>query len=107
MTNLHFEEENLSKKQQCRALTSNKDGMFLSCVKANRTDERGSARRIFDTLVNRFSPGVQGHQAMVKFAKSRQTDDETCFWMTSNFSEGEVTPTKRYRSGTWPLPQSS
>ena len=67
---LHFEEENLSKKQECSALTSNLEGM------AKRTKERDSARKIFDILLNRFGSGVQGHQAMVKFEKRRQRDDE-------------------------------
>ena len=65
---LHFGEENISKKQECSALTSNL---------AKRLNERDSARRIFDILVNRFGSGVQGHQAMVKFEKRRQRDDES------------------------------
>ena len=30
-----------------------------------------------DVLLNRFGSGVQGHQAMVKFEKRRQRDDES------------------------------
>ena len=74
---LHFEEENLSKKQECRALTSNLEGTALSCVMAKRANERDSARKIFDILLNRFGSGVQGHQAMVKFEKRRQREDES------------------------------
>ena len=74
---LHFEEENLSKKQECSALTSNLEGTALSCVMAKRANERDSARKIFDILLNRFGSGVQGHQAMVKFEKRRQRDDES------------------------------
>ena len=74
---LHFEEENLSKKQECSALTSNLEGTALNCVMAKRANERDSARKIFDTLLNRFGSGVQGHQAMVKFEKRRQRDDES------------------------------
>ena len=74
---LHFEEENLSKKQECSALTSNLEGTALNCVMAKRTNERDSARKIFDILLNRFGSGVQGHQAMVKFEKRRQRDDES------------------------------
>ena len=74
---LHFEEENLSKKQECSALTSNLEGTALSCVMAKRANERNSARKIFDILLNRFGSGVQGHQAMVKFEKRRQRDDES------------------------------
>ena len=74
---LHFEEENLSKKQECSALTSNLEGTALSCVMAKRANERDIARKIFDILLNRFGSGVQGHQAMVKFEKRRQREDES------------------------------
>ena len=74
---LHFEEENLSKKQECSGLTSNLEGTALSCVMAKMTNERDSARKIFDILLNRFGSGVQGHQAMAKFEKRRQRDDES------------------------------
>ena len=69
--NLHFEEENLSKKQESSSLTSNLGGTALSCVMAKRTNERDSACKIFDILLNRFGSGVQRHQAMVKFEKRR------------------------------------
>ena len=69
---LHFEEESLSKKQECSALTSNLEGTALNCVMAKRTNERDSARKIFDILLSRFGSGVQGHQVMVKFEKRRQ-----------------------------------
>ena len=74
---LHFEEESLSKKQECSALTSNLEGTALNCVMAKRANERDSARKIFDILLNRFGSGVQGHQAMVKFEKRRQRDNES------------------------------
>ena len=74
---LHFEEESLSKIQKCSALTSNLEGTAPNCVMAKRTNERDSARKIFDILLNRFGSGVQGHQAMVKFEKRRQRDDES------------------------------
>ena len=74
---LHFEEESLSKKQESSALTSNLEGTALNCVMAKRANERDSARKIFDILLNRFGSGVQGHQAMVKFEKRRQRDDES------------------------------
>ena len=74
---LHFEEDNLSKKQECSALTSNLEGTALNCVMAKRANERDSARKIFDILLNRFDCGVQGHQAMVKFEKRRQRDDDS------------------------------
>ena len=43
---------------------------------AKRTNERDSARKIFDILLNHLGSSVQGHQAMVKFEKRRQRDDE-------------------------------
>ena len=44
---------------------------------AKKVKERDSARKIFNTLLNHFGSGVQGHQAMVKFEKMRQRDDES------------------------------
>ena len=73
---VHFEEENICKKPECSALTSNLEGTALSRVMAKRTNEQDSARKIFDILLNLFCSGVQGHQAMVKFEKRRQRDDE-------------------------------
>ena len=73
---LHFEEENLSKKQECSALTTNLEGTALSSVMAKKINERDSARKIFDILLNLFGSGVKGHHAMVKFEKRRQRDDE-------------------------------
>ena len=43
---------------------------------AKRTNERDSARKIFYILLNCYGSGLQGHQAMVKFEKRRQKDDE-------------------------------
>ena len=43
---LNFEEENLSKKQEYSALTSNQEGTALSCVMAKRTNERDSAESL-------------------------------------------------------------
>ena len=74
---LHFEEDNLLKKQECSALTSNPEGTALNCVMAKRTNERDRARKIFDILPNRFGSVVQGHQAMVKFEKRHQRDDKS------------------------------
>ena len=44
---------------------------------AKRTNERDSARKIFDISPNHFGSGVQGHQAMMKFEKWRQRHDES------------------------------
>ena len=66
MKKLHFEEESLSKKQECSALTSNLEGTALNCVMAKTANERDCA---FDILLNRFGSGVQEHQATVKFGE--------------------------------------
>ena len=87
---LHFEVENLSKKQECSALTSNLEGTALNYVMTKRANERDSARKIFDILLNRFCSGVQGHQAMVKFEKR--------FWRFWRFLKDK--PTGRDNFGT-------
>ena len=53
------------------------DGTSLNFVMAKRANERDSARKIIDIVLIRFGFGVQGHQAMVKFEKRRQRDDES------------------------------
>ena len=97
---MHFEEESLSKKQECSALTSNLEGTALNCVMAKRANERESARKIFDILLNRFGSGVQGHQAMVKFEKRLQRDSRN-FRTTLNCLGGEAIPMREYPSETW------
>ena len=74
---LHFEEEDLSERQECNALTSNLEGTALNCVMAKKQYQRDTAEKIFEILLFRFGSGVQGHQAMVHFEKRRQREDET------------------------------
>ena len=74
---LHFEEEDLSERQECSALTSNLEGTALNCVMAKKQYQRDTAKKIFEILLNRFGSGVQGHQAMIRFEKRRQREDET------------------------------
>ena len=74
---LHFEEEDLSERQECSALTSNLEGTALNCVMAKKQYQRDTAEKIFEILLNRFGSGVQGHQAMMRFKKRRQREDET------------------------------
>ena len=74
---LHFEEEDLSERQECGALTSNLEGTALNCVMAKKQYQRDTAEKIFEILLNRFGSGVQGHQAMMRFEKRRQREDET------------------------------
>ena len=73
---LHFEEEDLE-RQECSALTSNLEGTALNCVMAEKQYQRDTAEKIFEILLNRFGSGVQGHQAMTRFEKRRQREDET------------------------------
>ena len=74
---LHFEEEDLSERQECIALTSNLEGTALNCVMAKKQYQRDTAEKIFKILLNPFGSGVQGHQAMMRFKKRRQREDET------------------------------
>ena len=74
---LHFEEEDLSERQECSALTSNLEGTALNCVMAKKQYQRDTAEKIFEILLNRFGSGVQGHQAMMRFEKRRQQEYET------------------------------
>ena len=74
---LHFEEEDLSERQECSALTSNLEGTALNFVMAKKQHQRDTAEKIFEILLNRFGSGVHGHQAMMRFEKRRQREDET------------------------------
>ena len=78
---LHFEEEDLSERQECSALTSNSnlEGTALNCVMVKKQYQRDTAKKIFEILINRFGSGVQGHQAMMRFEKRRQREDETIY----------------------------
>ena len=74
---LHFEEEVLSERQECSALTSNLEGTALNCVMAKKQYQRDTAEKIFEFLLNRFGSGVQEHQAMMRFEKRRLREEET------------------------------
>ena len=74
---LHFEEKDLSERQECSALTSNLEGTALNCVMAKKQYQCDTAEKIFEILFKRFGSGVQGHQAMMPFKKRRQREDET------------------------------
>ena len=78
---LHFEEEDMSERQECSALTSNLEGTALNCVMAKKQYQRDTAEKIFEILLNLFGSGalsgVQGHQAIMRFEKRRQQEDET------------------------------
>ena len=44
---LHFEEEDLSERQECSAHTSNLEGTALNCVMAKKQYQRDTAEKIF------------------------------------------------------------
>ena len=64
-------------RQACRAILSNLEGTALKCVVAKKEEERDTAEKIFEKLFNRFGSGMKGHQAMMRFDKRRQRDDES------------------------------
>ena len=74
---LHFEEKDLSERQECSALTSNLEGTALNCAMARKQYQRDTAEKFFEIMLNRFGSGVRGHQAMMRFEKRRQREDET------------------------------
>ena len=88
---LHFEEEDLSERQECSALTSNLDVTPLNCVMAEKQNQRDTAEKILKILLNLFGSGVQGHQAMMRFEKRRQREDETI----DNFLDDLEMPRRR------------
>ena len=49
----------------------------MKCVVAKKEEERDTADKIFKILLNRFASGMKGHQAMMRFEKRRQRDDES------------------------------
>ena len=78
---LHSEEEDLSERQECSALTSKLEGTAPNFVMAKKQYQRDTAEKIFEILLNRFGSGVHGHQAMMRFENWRQREDE----MIDNF----------------------
>ena len=75
---LHLEQDNLNDERlACTAILSNLEGTALKCVVAKKEEERDTADKIFEILLNRFGSGMKGHQAMMRFEKRRQRDDES------------------------------
>ena len=67
---LHLEQDNLNdERQACTVILSNLEGTALKCVVAKKEDERDTADKIFEILLNRFGSGMKGHQAMMRFEK--------------------------------------
>ena len=74
---LYFDEEDLSERHECSALTSKLEGTALNCVMAKKQYWRDTAEKIFEILLNRFGSGVLEHHAMTRFEKRKQREDET------------------------------
>ena len=49
----------------------------MKCVVAKKEEECDTADKILEILLNRFGSGMKGHQAMMRFEKRRQRDDES------------------------------
>ena len=56
---------------------SNLEGTAFKFVVAKKEEERDTADKIFEILLNRFGSGMKGHQVMMRFEKRRQKDDES------------------------------
>ena len=75
---LHLEQDNLNdERQACTATLSNLEGTALKCVVAKKEEERDTADKIFEILLNRFGSGMKGHQAMMRFEKRRHRSNES------------------------------
>ena len=75
---LHLEQNNLKdQRKACTAMLSNLEGKALKCVMAKEKEERDTADKIFEILLNRFGSGIKGHQAMMRFEKRKQRVDES------------------------------
>ena len=56
-------------RKACTAILSNLEGTALKLVVAKKEEERDTADKIFEILLNRFGSGMKGHQAMMRFEK--------------------------------------
>ena len=65
---LHLEQDNLNaERQACTAILSNLEGTAFKCVVAKKEEERDTADKIFEILLNRFGSGMKDHRAMMRF----------------------------------------
>ena len=75
---LHLEQDDLNEERQaCTAILSNLEGTALKCVVAKKKEERDTADKIFEILLNQSGSGMKGHQEIMRFEKRRQRDDES------------------------------
>ena len=56
-------------RQACTTILSNLEGTALKCVVAKKEEERDTAEKIFEKLLNQFGSGMKGHKAMMRFKK--------------------------------------
>ena len=57
---LHLEQDNLNDdRQACTVILSNLEGTALKCVVAKKEEERDTADKIFEILLNRFGSGMK------------------------------------------------
>ena len=63
---LHLEQDNLNdERQACTAILSNLEGTALKCMVAKKEEERDTADKIFEILLNRFGSGVNYSDSQV------------------------------------------
>ena len=75
---LQLEQDNMNdERKACTAILSNLEGTALKCVVAKKEEERDTADKNFEIWLNRFGSGMKGHQAMMRFEKRRQRNDES------------------------------
>ena len=76
---LHLEQDKLNdERQACTAILSNLEGTALKCVVAKKEEECDTAAdKIFEILLNGFGSRMKAHQAMMRFQKRRQREDES------------------------------
>ena len=74
----HFEQTNLNdERQACTAILSTLEGAALKCLVAKKVEECDTVDNIFEILLSRFGSGMKGYQALMRFEKRRQRDDES------------------------------
>ena len=81
---LHLEQDNSTDgRQACAAILRNLEGTALTCVVANKEEERDTANNIFEILLNCFRSGIKGHQTMMRFEKGdkEMINRSIVFWL--------------------------
>ena len=89
---LNFEEENISKKQECSKLTIDLEATGINCVKAKKAIECDRTQKVFEISQDQLCSGVHRHLDIRQWWSSRKgaketTSSSTCLWTTSNYWE--------------------